>query len=498
VEENNNAESVQATKRDLVFISHATPGDNVFATWLGSRLTMAGYEVWCDQQKLIGGEDFWKDIEVALRTRTIKFVIVISANAFDEHGQLRDGIAKEVALANVLKKQTGDDYFIIPVRIDETSFSDFPVDFLRLNGIDCSANWADGFDGLLEVFERDQVPREEHIENPAIQSWRQVHKHHARSLVKGEELLQSNWLEIEALPDRLQFYEILRPVKSSEPRSIAASCSLPCIDHGRLLACFAEFEEFKSVLGETIPIKHRYSLATKDFLIGETGEFSQIRERDAKNKISSIIRQAWDLTLEKRGLSPYEMANQKMAWWFPNGEPEDGYLRYIDFNGKPRRRAVSGTRGKKEDGNGKEVPRYYWHLGFTGRVFLGDLSVIVLQPRVIISEDSENPLENKTRLNSVRRSVTSMWFNERWRGLIMGLAAWLAQENEHIELPVSETQSIRLCCRPLTLSTDVCIQSDPVSQEATESSEEENERMEAYLRMSDPAFILREDEEEEL
>tara|TARA_Y100000782_G_scaffold112654_1_gene143366 strand:+ start:4055 stop:5551 length:1497 start_codon:yes stop_codon:yes gene_type:complete len=498
VEKNNNAERAQATKRDLVFISHATPGDNIFATWLGSRLTMAGYEVWCDQQKLIGGEDFWKDIEAVLRTRTVKFVVVISANAFDEHGHLRDGIAKEVALANILKKQIEDEYFIIPVRIDATSFSDFSIDFLRLNGIDCSANWADGFDSLVEVFERDHVPREENMEEFAIQSWRQVHKYHARSLVGGDELLQSNWLEIEDLPPMLHFYEIMKPIKSSEPRSIAASCSLPCIDHGRLLACFAESEEFQSVLGETIPIKHRYSLATEDFLIGETHGFSQIKQRDAKNKIASIVRQAWDIALEGRGLSPYEMANQKMAWWFPKGVPEDGQLRYLDFNGKARRRAVSGTRGKKQDGNGKEVPRYYWHLGFTGRVFLGDLSVIVLQPRVIISEDSENPLENKTRMNSVRRSLTSMWFNEKWRGLIMGFAAWLAQENEYIELQVSETQSIRLCCRPLTLSTDVCIQSDPVSQDTSDSSEEENERMETYLRMSDPAFILREDEEEEI
>ncbi len=56
----------ETTKRDTLFISHATPDDNAFATWLASRLSMAGYEVWCDQEKLLGGEDYWQDIEAVL------------------------------------------------------------------------------------------------------------------------------------------------------------------------------------------------------------------------------------------------------------------------------------------------------------------------------------------------------------------------------------------------------------------------------------------------
>ena len=70
-------------ERTTIFISHASPGDNPFATWLAARLSMAGYDVWCDQQKLLGGEDFWADIETVLRTRTVKFVLVISAKLRD-------------------------------------------------------------------------------------------------------------------------------------------------------------------------------------------------------------------------------------------------------------------------------------------------------------------------------------------------------------------------------------------------------------------------------
>ncbi len=107
-------------ERTTIFISHASPGDNPFATWLAARLSMAGYDVWCDQQKLLGGEDFWADIETVLRTRTVKFVLIISAKLRDTNGQLRDGVAKEIALANTLKKKLPDAYFVIPALIDDT------------------------------------------------------------------------------------------------------------------------------------------------------------------------------------------------------------------------------------------------------------------------------------------------------------------------------------------------------------------------------------------
>ena len=52
--------------RRLVFISHANPEDNEFVSWLGTRLTVAGYEVWADVLKLSGGEAFGKILVMRL------------------------------------------------------------------------------------------------------------------------------------------------------------------------------------------------------------------------------------------------------------------------------------------------------------------------------------------------------------------------------------------------------------------------------------------------
>jgi TIR domain len=56
---NTNDAAVNDAARAIVFISHANPEDNDFTTWLAARLALAGYEVWSDITKLIGGEVFW-------------------------------------------------------------------------------------------------------------------------------------------------------------------------------------------------------------------------------------------------------------------------------------------------------------------------------------------------------------------------------------------------------------------------------------------------------
>lgn len=483
--------------RMTIFVSHASPGDNPFATWLAARLSMAGYDVWCDQQKLLGGEDFWSDIENVLRSNTAKFVLVVSDKLRNDDGQLRDGVAKEIALANTLKRKLKDPYFVIPALIDDTPFDEFGIEFIRLNGIDFQSNWAAGLSRLIEVLERDDVHRSADGIASSLEEWRSVHKALARNVSASAEVLQSNWLSIQKLPAHIEFYDVQVPLSFAEIRTVASECSLPCTDHGRLLASFSSLEQLASALPENVPITSRGKLATSEFLAGRTGDILGIAPSDARNKISSLVRQSWDRTMLDRGLERYGMANDVAAWWFPRGVPEDGQLRYIDLNGKSRRRAVRGIRGKKETDDGVEMPRYHWHLGFTGNVFIGDDSRVALRPRIIITEDQETPLENKTKLNSVRRSVTAMWFNEKWRGLVCGFCAWLADGSGSITLNAGEVGEIVLAASPIEFDIPVGIVTDPVAELPGEEDEERFEAEEILLRLNDPAFSTREHEEVE-
>lgn len=404
-----------------------------------------------------------------------------------EPGELRDGIAKEVALADKLKKEIPDEYFLIPVRIDDVSFSDFPIEFIRLNGVDCKDNWSLALSKLLKAFERDNVPKSSNA-HPSIENWQNIQKFSSKNTSDIDERLQSNWLSIDQLPDQINFFEIKRSLKTTELRVIASECPLPCSFHGRLLVSFSDLDELQSALGDRIPIGLRGSLKTSDFLQGKTSDILGISAPDARNKLSSMFRQAWNNKCDELGMNAYEMANGKIAWWFPSGLVEDDKIRFVDLEGKKRRRSVQGRKGTKEE-NGRQVPRYYWHLGFTAKPHLGNNPIFIVQPRIIISDDGKKPLENKTKLNSVRRSTTKLWFNDRWRSLIFAYLYWMSDGQDTIELALSPSKTLVLSGRPVFFDCPVGIPTDPVTLTSSDEELEQIERTEIARKTSDPAFM---------
>ncbi len=83
----------------MVFVSHANPEDNDFSQWLSLQLAKEGYPVWCDLTSLLGGEDFWSDIEDAIRYGTSKFLYVLSRDSNQKTGPLQElALALAVAL----------------------------------------------------------------------------------------------------------------------------------------------------------------------------------------------------------------------------------------------------------------------------------------------------------------------------------------------------------------------------------------------------------------
>src|SRR5690242_12312881 len=54
------------TSRTHLFISYAVQ-DSALAGWLARKLSLAGYAVWFDRMKLLGGEPWPQDIDVAIK-----------------------------------------------------------------------------------------------------------------------------------------------------------------------------------------------------------------------------------------------------------------------------------------------------------------------------------------------------------------------------------------------------------------------------------------------
>lgn len=136
-----------APPRELLFVTHAAPEDNEFALWLSSKLAMAGYRVWIDRRRLRGGADFWDEIERVLRNDALKQIVVFTENV------RKDGVKKELAIGDTVRKKIPDPKFMIPVRSSGIDFGEAPPEFLRDHIIDAHPNWHDCLKELFQTLE---------------------------------------------------------------------------------------------------------------------------------------------------------------------------------------------------------------------------------------------------------------------------------------------------------------------------------------------------------
>ena len=81
--------------RDHIFISYATE-QSALCDWLARRLAAEGYAIWCDRQKLLGGENWPNDIDVAINERTFRMLALLSRASMNKpnpQGEWLKGIA---------------------------------------------------------------------------------------------------------------------------------------------------------------------------------------------------------------------------------------------------------------------------------------------------------------------------------------------------------------------------------------------------------------------
>ena len=449
--------------RTKLFISHATPHDNEFSIWLASRLTLAGYSIWLDRRALLGGEDFWDEIEQTIRHDAIKVLVAVTPVAVT-----RPGVKNEIALATATARANNLPNFLVPMRAGPIDWNDFPVEFIRVNGIDFNNNWGAGLVQLLEMLARDGVPKSPSVNAAALDHWRQCQTVKANTILQQPETLIANRIGIDTFPKTLRIYELKRPLREpGEMTRIAKQCPIPCFSFGRQLISFAQLDELQDALGPETPIRTRSEVDTEDFLSGEM-QSPNIEERDAWNLMSSLIRKAINVQLKKRGLNSRPLANGELSWWFPEGLLDKDKLYFVDTDGRRTFRAVCGRQKNKK-----------WYLGFTLKPSIGMSDYITLRPRVMVGDQDGVLLPDGKQMNNARKGVCKNWFNNRWRAQTVGFVDWLKQKSESPMIPVSETEAIVLSAQLMEFESPVAIilGDTPISDDD-----------EAQERQSDPGF----------
>jgi len=186
----------------LLFISHAAPEDNYLAAWLASKLRLLGYEVWVDVKDLRAGSSFWNEIELKMRDESCCFLALVSQSYIEKSRNKNSGVFSEITLAKTLSRSL--DNYIIPIKVDSSSYDDFPINILPLDTIDFSRNWGTGLNDLVEEIVTREIYKSE-SDNTVLAQWYNFQKSQ-KVVRKKEESYSSNWFGV-SLPETVFVYK---------------------------------------------------------------------------------------------------------------------------------------------------------------------------------------------------------------------------------------------------------------------------------------------------
>ena len=446
------------TERQLVFISHANPEDNEFASWLGTRLSTAGHDVWADVFQLVGGEAFWRDIGEAIKTQAAIVVVVLSRSSYR-----KDGVLDEIALAMGTGRKLNKPSFVLPVRLDDLPFSEFPEQLIRLNAIDFSNNWADGLAATLGVLQKHETPQLTTELHSALETWRKFRLRQTAAVTDAPETVLSNWFAIESLPTDLVFSRFNATKEAM--KTALHDFRIPTAPYMRLAGSFADTATLQIDTSPQIALEHAYRIPLEDVINGRVTDGPDISRRDGRNMVTSLVRQGWELFAGQRGMLKYEFSHGH-AWFIPLDLAEGNLGRFKDQNGKVRRRRLVGRSEKRN---------VYWHLAVSCRVLIAEPVRLMIRPHVVFTTDGKTPLESKTRAARLRKNFCKMWWNDRWRDLVRAFASFLAEGEPVFRMPLGGEAFAVIGSTPMTFSAPLSLPGDATGAAGAEDSIDETE-----------------------
>jgi len=423
--------------RDIIFISHATPEDNDFVRWLGTRLTGHGYKIWADLFELKGGTPFWSSIEEAIRNFAIKVIFVVSKSSVHPD---RMGVRNELSVADTIKKQLHDRAFIIPVRVDETPFGDFPIQIHQLNAVDFSKGWGPKLAELLDSLEAGNAPKFPNTQTEDFEKWRATLVHTAATVEIAPEPVLTNLLPVEELPPHINCFEYVGD--NTKIEAALKSTGIPLRMHYRTVFSFAAAESIQEHLSPSFSLKPRCVLSLADFLNGSVQKVTAPPRDEASKMVTHLLRAHIERGLEARGLKRFELSSGD-AFYFPSGLVPSDKVHYVDAAGRSTHKNVVG-RSARYGVN--------WHLAMKVNVTLRPPAVIRFKPYVCFSEDGANAITDLKRTSAIRRRFCRSWWNQHWRQLQQAFCVFLAADQAAITIDLAGSETLLLSRNLLELT----------------------------------------------
>lgn len=416
--------------RDSIFIGHAAPEDSEFTLWLQSKLKNEGYNCECDLSLLIGGEaDYWKNLQDFLENRTIKYLLVISKITFN-----KSGVLDEWEHCKSIEKQNNLSDFIIPVIIDNASYS-ARIGLNRKNVISFEENWATGLKRILKKLTFDKVHKEQPNIN-SINAWYENVYTNWSGINKNEnDLFYSNWLKIPEIPEEIFFYKFLN---EEQANAILINNQIhPAYRHGNVIVTFQKSLDYHLAdKGFDVIPSEKFNKNTADaFMRYESTEFPTYL--DFRRLLVRLLKACLEKYLLDKNLLKYDLSNSS-CFYFEN-KSDDKFKGKFQLNDKSKSIGVTG--------------KYYnsfWHYAISFKPLLHPQLCYSIRNHIIFTENGIDAWADAKQMHKARRDKGKNMRNKEWRDQLLSFLSLLSNtENGDITMQVSEDENITLSSTPV-------------------------------------------------
>ena len=417
--------------RDHMFISYASE-QSALCDWLSRKLASAGYAVWYDRLKLLGGEDWPDDIDKAIDLRTFRMLALLSRSSMSKTNPQGEWM-KGRAIGNKL----GIKDFVIPLNTEGLRPEEIKWNLQTINYIPFAPSWAEGFAALLKKLESIDAPR-------VLQNGPQLAKEslaNVQCVIEGPEILLSNCFEILQVPRFVCTYDVNAiPLAANVRRRIQRKWACWFVSGSRVLS----FHEPPPEVCDN----QRFRFVKKD----DWRNTSTISGISARDLIVNLVHRCVHRLMASTRLQYSEVSRQ---WFVPSGLLPNDSLKVRYPGQRPRRFKAVGKR-KYRSSNSTETYRYHLSPSFALLRNHDDPYVLFLRNRVYLTDSKGNPLEGR-RLQSRRKHLCKTWFNREWCNRTLGIVQLLSGSDGHLRFGPEGGQQLIISATPVELNSPLSI-----------------------------------------
>ncbi|MDD5451344.1 MAG: toll/interleukin-1 receptor domain-containing protein [Desulfovibrionales bacterium] len=438
------------TNRDTIFISHVTPEDNSFAIWLASRLKALGYATWVDKKALLGGEKFWQKIDHTIRHKAVKILLVYSGHICinGEPGRLRDGIEKELSLAESVSEQNGLEDFIILMNIDGSAYNLF-IGANRINHIPFYGNWAEGLDQLTEKLDKDKVHRSGESDSSKFAAWYENQYTTKSGIIYKSELYYTNLWPIPAVPERFYLYQF----ETEEEARAVYNCPtpFPIAKVSNVLSTFSDEIPLAYEIDNqtyTARLRGRFvcdTAAVVADVIGDNESFPT--PRDYANHLKSLLARVFHLLMKQRKMYWYGLADKSQAYYQTPASLVKGFAKFE----YPFRKL---NQKKRKSVYGKYLDLGYWHYAVSCKPIFTPLLSFSLKSHIIFTTDGFKAWDDKDKMHTHRRAKGKRLFNAEWRDMQLSFLHSLRDSDGDINIGLNNSFLLQMQPLPVMYWSD--------------------------------------------